>query len=558
MSLDQNLESHRLSNGEFGWKDPLVPILGDKLQPVVGDSSESPPLPEGWMSAAQGPSSLKRGYDRANRWIGSIVHRVTLPEDDTPVDPFGKLVASTPPWFISLIVHFSVMIVLGLAALEAHNVVSKKDAIEVDLAPPRDNEIYAERLGEQLDDPSAKFSSEGLEPSKDDVVALGSSDLPQVEHPLIGPPVLEPTPGGTLPVGTVVTPSIGLEFSGRDEGIKKTMLKAYGGTALTEEAVKEGLSWLARQQRTRGSWSMAGPYKNGSRAENEEAATAMALLAFQGAGYTPNGNKSEAFSRVVARGWKSLLRSQREDGSFLGNLTDPRHQLYTQALCTIALCELYGMTRDEEYREPAQRAVDYCVKHQSPEGGWRYEPGIDADLSVTGWFAMALQSARMAGIEVPSPTYDAITKFLNSVQFEEGSLYAYHVGDGATQAVTAEGLLCRQYLGWKHDDKRLRGGVDYLLANLPQWDRRNVYYWYYATQVCHHMEGADWQKWNGVMRQLLPENQEKRGAERGSWDPAGDRWGETAGRLYVTCLSLYTLEVYYRHMPVYRRGLLDE
>ena len=72
------------------------------------------------------------------------------------------------------------------------------------------------------------------------------------------------------------------------------------------------------------------------------------------------------------------------------------------------------------------------------------------------------------------------------------------------------------------------------------------------------MEGPDWQKWNGVMRQLLPENQEKRGAERGSWDPAGDRWGSAGGRLYVTCLSLYVLEVYYRHLPIYRDGLLAE
>ena len=63
-------------------------------------------------------------------------------------------------------------------------------------------------------------------------------------------------------------------------------------------------------------------------------------------------------------------------------------------------------------------------------------------------------------------------------------------------------------------------------------------------------------KWNGVMRQLLPENQEKRGGERGSWNPNGDRWGDAGGRLYVTCLSLYTLEVYYRHLPIYRHEML--
>ena len=82
-----------------------------------------------------------------------------------------------------------------------------------------------------------------------------------------------------------------------------------------------------------------------------------------------------------------------------------------------------------------------------------------------------------------------------------------------------------------------------------------MYYWYYATQVCHHMEGADWQKWNAVTRQLLPEHQEKRGPEHGSWNPSGDRWPQ-GGRLYVTCLSMYILEVYYRHMPLYQKGML--
>jgi hypothetical protein len=391
-----------------------------------------------------------------------------------------------------------------------------------------------------------------------EVAALAPSELPLVEDPLVGPPVLDLSPQGTLVGGTDQAPAIGLEFSGREIGLKKALLKAYGGTALTEDAVRDGLRWLARQQGRRGIWSLHGPYRDGSQSENNEAATAMALLAFQGAGYTPQGSKNEPFTRVVSRGWRGLLRSQQQDGRFYANLISESHQLYTQALCTIAICELYGMTHDQEYYDSAQRAVDYCVGIQTREGGWRYQPGIDSDMSVTGWFAMALQSARMAGIEVPSSAFEGIGKFLDSVERENGSRYAYRPQDGATLPLTAEGLLSRQYLGWQRDDPRLRAGVDYLLENLPEWDKRNVYYWYYGTQVCHHMEGADWQKWNGVMRQLLPEHQQKRGAERGSWDPRNDRWGTAGGRLYITCLSLYVLEVYYRHLPLYGKDLLTE
>jgi hypothetical protein len=56
------------------------------------------------------------------------------------------------------------------------------------------------------------------------------------------------------------------------------------------------------------------------------------------------------------------------------------------------------------------------------------------------------------------------------------------------------------------------------------------------------------------MREILPNKQEKKGPEMGSWHPTGgkaDQWGYHGGRLYVTCLSIYILEVYYRHLPLY-------
>src|SRR5690606_17502938 len=108
------------------------------------------------------------------------------------------------------------------------------------------------------------------------------------------------------------------------------------------------------------------------------------------------------------------------------------------------------------------------------------------------------------------------------------------------------------YLGWKRDDPRLTKGVSLLLRDyMPLWNKRDVYYWYYATQVMHHMEGEEWNKWNNTLKKMLVGKQVRSGKERGSWDPEGDEWGPYAGRLYVTCLSTYMLEVYYRHLPIY-------
>ena len=173
-------------------------------------------------------------------------------------------------------------------------------------------------------------------------------------------------------------------------------------------------------------------------------------------------------------------------------------------------------------------------------------------MSVTGWYVMALQSGMMSGLEVQSPNLDNISKFLDRCSQENGSRYAYKPGMESTLTMTAEGLLCRQYLGWKHDDERMRRGIDIVLSNPVDYNDQNVYYWYYATQACHHMDGADWNKWNAVMRQAVPTAQIKTGADKGSWAPSSDRWGPHGGRLYVTCLSIYMLEVYYRHLPIYK------
>ena len=51
------------------------------------------------------------------------------------------------------------------------------------------------------------------------------------------------------------------------------------------------------------------------------------------------------------------------------------------------------------------------------------------------------------------------------------------------------------------------------------------------------------------------------GCDRGSWDPrtapARPLGTIQAGRHYSTCLSLLTLEVYYRYLPLYQRRDLN-
>jgi hypothetical protein len=449
---------------------------------------------------------------------------------------------SAPPWLLSAIVHMTALIAMGLMFFQP----KLEDDLLLDAG-------YTDDVSLPLEDDFDVTQSDTDDLELDEHV-FTAQNLPKVDDPFSTPEESDIAPNPLLATGTVMPTTIGIALTGREAGMKDALLKAYGGTGKTEGAVALGLRWLANRQLRTGEWSLTGPYDDGARDNNDAAATAMALLAFQGAGYTPLGDPKHPFTPVVRRGWNQLLKKMDKEGKFF-NEVHSNHQLYTQAMCTIALCELFGMTDDYQYRDLAQKAVDYCVKIQALEGGWRYEPGVDSDMSVTGWFVMALQSARMAGLEVPSPTLERVSGFLDKVARDGGSRYAYRVRDGATLTLTAEGLLCRMYLGWERDDPRLQNGVNYLLENLPEWDEQNVYYWYYATQVLHHVEGSPWRIWNEPMRKLLPEKQVRRGRERGSWDPGGDRWGGDGGRLYVTCLSLYTLEIYYRHLPLYQTGM---
>jgi hypothetical protein len=223
---------------------------------------------------------------------------------------------------------------------------------------------------------------------------------------------------------------------------------------------------------------------------------------------------------------------QDSQGLFTNNVVPAFQLFYSHGQATIAVCEAYGMTQDPRFRPPAERAIQYCIRTQAPPGGWRYAPKVDSDTSVTGWILMGLQSAKMSGIEVPQETFDNISRFLDSTAREGGSKYVYQAHDSVIRdpTMTAEALLCRQYLGWDREDERLQKGVAYLVKNPIGVSKADVYYWYYATQVCHHMEGDAWNRWNEAMRRELPAMQIKSGAEAGSWSSRQDEWGSRYGR----------------------------
>ena len=160
----------------------------------------------------------------------------------------------------------------------------------------------------------------------------------------------------------------------------------------------------------------------------------------------------------------------------------------------------------------------------------------------------------MAYLQVNPLTVKKAVDFLNSVQDEDGAYYGY-TGPGRGGSTTAVGLLCRMYLGWKKDNPALQRGVAHLAKLGPSTD---LYFDYYATQIMHHMEGEMWIAWNNKMKEMLLKNQATSGHEAGSWYEGVNGGHAAVGRLYCTSLSTMILEVYYRHLPIYRNQSVDE
>ena len=521
-------------------RSTLPPVRrGPEISPrVSGVGSATAPRWRGELDSIHSEAEAKKAARRATLLAAETGRPIPtdLPEDEEEgINP----AKAAPPWLVSTVFHLILFLILALITSPVGSGVSRV-LLEMGFSERETSVELTEFTIDASDDISEDFEAIADAPVEVDV----SEVLDSIES--ADASELAPTDiGNGVEAALIAKPM----FNGRSGAMRKALLSIYGGTPLTEDAVNLGLKWLQRNQQRNGSWSMTRPYSDGGISENRTAATAMALLAFQGAG---NTHKSGEYQKEVEKGIKYLIGQQGRDG-FMAKNARGHEKMYAQAQATIALCELYAMTKDSWLRPRAQLAVDYAESAQSSEGGWRYEPRIDSDTSVTGWYVLGLKSALAAGLEVNDSKLRIVSDFLDSVSHFDDAAYSYQPRGAPSPAMTAEGLLCRQYLGWERNHPPMKLGIEALLLDAPFDLRdRDVYYWYYATQVLHHYGGEPWREWNEVMRVKLPASQVKRGRESGSWAPQGDQWGRNSGRLYTTCLSIFCLEVYYRHLPLYK------
>jgi hypothetical protein len=338
---------------------------------------------------------------------------------------------------------------------------------------------------------------------------------------------------------------------------------ARGGSADTERAVQAALAWLAAVQEADGHWDAArhgagrgrqaaGQHDPAVGGRSDHGVTALAVLAFLGAGST---HQEGSYAPVVARGIRFLTGRQRADGSLAGD-AEFFAALYCHGMATLALAECSGLSGDAALRPPLELAVRYTLATQHPvTGGWRYAAGDRGDTSQLGWQVMALTSARQAGIGGTAHAEALARGFLAGVSSgTAGGLGSYRPRERPNQAMTAEALVCRLFLGLSTDHPTSREAIDFVGRTLPDRAGLNIYTWYYATLASFHMGGPQWDRWNVALQAaIVPLQRQEPGPLAGSWDPDGV-WGGHGGRIYATALSALSLEVYYRHQPMFMQG----
>ncbi len=493
-----------------------------------------------------------------------------------------------PAWVVSGAAHVAVIALAILVMGERAAVTKPTDAVIVTTADksdePEDQPLTNEDLGFDPKIEAALPEIERIDSATVDGIVtqdnVGLPDVTTTDTQAMPPPGFGATDfttsGATGEAGNFTAGDGGRQgtlnalMAGRSASTRSRLVRVGGGSEESERAVGLGLAWLARQQKKDGGWE----FDQGSKDERA-AATGLALLPFLAAGEThkPSKDKGEErrYMKTVAEGLGFLMRACAPAGATAGRMSA---NMYAQGIASIALCEAYGMTKDPALRPYAQAAINYIQRAQGPNGSWGYAAAANGDTSIVGWQVQALQAAKLSkDLIVDERVIKKAVAFLNhAAAGSRKSMYGYADSAGAQPGtgLTAVGLLCRYYLdAWGPSHPGMIDGVAGLVKNppTPGGGLRNMYYYYYATQVVHFYEGDDWKNWNegprkddgtrkGGMRDWLITSQIKKddAAKIGSWDNEAGTIGTSCGRLGTTALALLTLEVYYRHLPLYKRG----
>lgn len=302
------------------------------------------------------------------------------------------------------------------------------------------------------------------------------------------------------------------------------------------QAVDRGLEYLYQTQADDGGWTSPGHGKI-------TAVPALAVLAFMARGHVPGqGPYADCLERATA----FLLANAADTGLIAAGNAPP---MYQHGLATLALAELYGMTRRPDIRQRLEAAVGLIVRTQNNAGGWRYQPVKgDADMSVTVMQIVALKAAMNAGIKVPDSTIALGIKYIKASACKGGG-FGYTPGGGPTVGASPAGTLALQMCG-QYDAPEVLAGLEYQAKQPIRYGSAMFFYaTYYAAQGMNQAGGIYWLDWMPKLRAILLAKQ----APDGSWPAESDGAAKSAGLPFSTAIACLVLSIDCHYLPIYQR-----
>lgn len=351
-----------------------------------------------------------------------------------------------------------------------------------------------------------------------------------------------PAVGQEAPAKKANPPADGAKADGKPEssGPQQAVDGAPELTAEASRAIDKGLAFLLATQRPDGSWDSDG---KGTRAV---AITSLSLMAFMSKAQFPG---SGPYGKPLDRGKAWLLKKAKvAPNGYLGST------MYEHGLATLALSEMWGMTRDaaddDAIQKALEAAVEVIVRSQNPGGGWRYQPQMNAgqDTSVTVMVFVALASARQAGVVVPDVTIRKFLAYLKLARADGGGFtYTPRTKTTPTVACSAGGAYAAQLAG-QRDSEMVSAAIRYLQkqsAGIIDGGCGHYYYaHYYAIQAMVQTGDEEYAKWYPRIRDALIRRQQA----NGSWDK-----GKQGGAGYATPMAIIILATPHRYIPIYQR-----
>ncbi len=362
--------------------------------------------------------------------------------------------------------------------------------------------------------------------------------------------------------------------------------------AAARKVIDAGMRYLIAQQKQDGSWhSNAGKKINsgyevfkGGRDVPHVGVTGLAVLALLAGGHLPGRGP---FGKSMDKAIDFLLKEVRDEDGFIAN---NKTRMYSHAFATLALAEVFGVSRRPKVREKLELAIEFTVKSQNRTGGWRYVPFTnDSDMSVTVCQIVALRAARNVGIKVPQSTIDRALGYIlrSGISREDGSgpagAYWYQPHDQRFNrdsfALCAAGLTAlfqaglyddagvREHLkladvGRRTNPPRIAESVKYMNEQYWQeWNSNADHYFYfygnyYGAQAMYQIGGRNpdrWRKWYTRVRDHLLERKHMRADPRTGRQIAYWRSNVDDTNTYATACALLILQFPLDHLPIHQR-----